>query len=109
VRLLFDQNLSYRLVARPADLFPDSTGLYQLGLAEADDADVWAAARAGGYILVSRDADFGAARRFPGPPPKVIRIAFGTCSVDEVEQALRSLADTLVAFGSDQDRELTLS
>ncbi|MCY7417326.1 MAG: DUF5615 family PIN-like protein [Chloroflexi bacterium] len=45
MRLLFDQNLSYRLAARLADLFPDSSGLYQLGLAEADDADVWAAAR----------------------------------------------------------------
>lgn len=58
MKLLLDQNVSPQLVARLADLFPDSAHVYMLGLDRASDADVWLYARDHGYIVLSKDADY---------------------------------------------------
>ena len=41
MRLLFDQNLSHRLLAALDDLFPLSLHVRLLGMAEADDITIW--------------------------------------------------------------------
>ena len=41
MKLLFDHNLSPRLVNRLADLFPESAHIYMLGLEQSDDREVW--------------------------------------------------------------------
>lgn len=41
MRLLFDQNLSHRLLGAIDDLFPGSLHIRLLGLAEADDLTIW--------------------------------------------------------------------
>ena len=58
MRLLFDQNLSHRLVSLLADQFPGSRHVRELGLERVEDAVVWSAARAEGFAIVSKDADF---------------------------------------------------
>lgn len=58
MRLLFDQNLSYKLCHKLADLYPESTQTGVFGLACADDRAVWEAARNNGFALVTQDADF---------------------------------------------------
>jgi len=46
VKLLFDENLSRKLVERLEDLFPGSTHLAFEGLLTAPDIDVWNDAKA---------------------------------------------------------------
>ena len=46
MKLLFDQNLSFKLSQRLADLFPGSSQVQLLGLAEADDQALWHYAQA---------------------------------------------------------------
>jgi predicted nuclease of predicted toxin-antitoxin system len=41
MRLLFDQNLSHRLVSDLEDLSPNSAHVRLLGLSEADDLTIW--------------------------------------------------------------------
>jgi predicted nuclease of predicted toxin-antitoxin system len=41
VKLLFDHNLSYRLVSALQQDYPDSTHVRDVGLSTASDADVW--------------------------------------------------------------------
>jgi predicted nuclease of predicted toxin-antitoxin system len=41
MKLLFDQNLSFKLCERLADLFPDSSQVRLAGLETADDRAVW--------------------------------------------------------------------
>jgi hypothetical protein len=41
MKLLFDENLSFKLCARLSDLFPGSRQVQLVGLAEADDAAIW--------------------------------------------------------------------
>ena len=57
-KLLFDQNLSPKLVKRLAELYPSSDHLDLLGLGTADDAFIWEQARRNGFVVVTKDADF---------------------------------------------------
>jgi predicted nuclease of predicted toxin-antitoxin system len=41
MKLLFDENLSYKLVRLLAHLFPDSVHVRDVGLKAADDSEVW--------------------------------------------------------------------
>jgi len=58
VKLLFDQNLSFKLCTLLSDLFPDSKPVRQLGLDQSDDRIVGPHAKDNGFMLVSQDSDF---------------------------------------------------
>ena len=45
MKLLFDQNLSPRLVRLLADIFPDSDHLREVGLRDEPDASIWRSQR----------------------------------------------------------------
>jgi predicted nuclease of predicted toxin-antitoxin system len=79
MKLLFDQNLSPRLVARPADLYPDSARVYPLGLDLVTDLEVREFAGREGFLIVTKDADFSDLCLLRGFPPKVIWIRRGNC------------------------------
>ena len=72
MKLLFDENLSFRLCQRHVDIFPGSSQVRLIGLSKADDRAVWDYAGINGYTLVSLDADFAERAALVGPPPKVI-------------------------------------
>lgn len=90
MKLLFDHNLSPRLVNRLNDLFPGSNHIYMLGMDQADDRDVWAYARNNGFTIVTRDSGYSELSIVQGFPPKVIWIRRGNCSTTEIEMILRS-------------------
>ena len=71
-KLLFDQNLSPKLINRLADLYPNSDHLDLLGLGTADDALVWEHARRNGFLVITKDADFADLSVLRGFPPKVV-------------------------------------
>src|SRR5260221_13841629 len=77
MKLLFDQNLSFKLCGQLTAHFPNSGHARLLGLAEADDRALWQFAGANGYTLVTLDADFAELAALRGPPPKVIWLRCG--------------------------------
>ena len=80
MKLLFDENLSPRLVGLLATLFPGSAHVREIGLAQADDDAVWSYAKTHGFVIVSKDADFHQMSFVLGSPPKVIWIQRGNCT-----------------------------
>jgi len=102
MKLLWDHNLSPRLVRRLADVFPGSLHVAAVGLAAADDAQVWAFAAAHGCAIVSKDSDFLQRSILFGPPPKAIRIRCGNCSTAEIEALLRRRSGQVQAFLLDE-------
>jgi predicted nuclease of predicted toxin-antitoxin system len=101
LKLLFDQNLAPRLVARLAELFPGSEHVGEAGLAMADDKAVWDYAKAGGFAIVSKDADFRQLSFLYGSPPKVVWLRVGNRSIAQIEALVRAHAADLEAFDSD--------
>jgi predicted nuclease of predicted toxin-antitoxin system len=90
LKLLFDANLSPKLVKRLAELFPDSLHVFETGLARfTPDETIWEYARANGFIIVTADADFLALANSRGAPPKVVRLENCTYRTSHVEALLR--------------------
>ena len=103
MRLLLDQNLSFKLCARLADLFPGSSQARLLGLDRASDRELWDHAAAAGFVLVTQDADFAEMAALYGPPPKVVWLRGGNRTTPAVEATLRRHAGLLSAFAADRE------
>jgi len=96
--LLFDENLSPRLVDRLADIYPGSTHVSNAGLDNALDKTVWEYARENDFMIVTKDADFSEMSLISGFPPKIIWIRRGNCSTREIENLLRMSYDAVAAL-----------
>jgi predicted nuclease of predicted toxin-antitoxin system len=88
LKLLFDQNLSPKLVRSLSDLFPGSIHVQTVNLDTANDSVLWKFAREKGFIIVSKDVDFSDLSVIAGYPPKVIWIRRGNCSTKQIEAIL---------------------
>ena len=103
MKVLFDENVSPRLVAALTDVFPGSVHVRDIGLARATDAAIWVYARDRGLTIVSKDSDFHQVSFLRGPPPKVIWIRRGNCSTADIETLLRSNRTEILAFEADEE------
>lgn len=103
MKLLFDHNLSPKLVKRRLDLYPASDHVWNLGLEEADDVEIWEVAREGGFCIVSKDSDFSDIAATQGFPPKVLWIRRGNCSTQDIEEILRR-DHALISALEDEDQ-----
>jgi predicted nuclease of predicted toxin-antitoxin system len=101
MKLLFDENLSHKLVRLLADLFPNSIHVREVGLKAADDPVVWEYAKNNGLMIVSKDSDMHQRSFVFGYPPKVIWVRLGNCSTSDVEQLLRRHFAAIKAFYED--------
>jgi predicted nuclease of predicted toxin-antitoxin system len=101
MKLLFDQNLSFRLCQDIADIFPGSSHVRILGLDEADDRGIWDYAKANGFTIVSLDADFAEMAALLSPPPKVVWLRVGNQSTARIAMFLRRSADLILTLESD--------
>lgn len=109
MKLLFDANLSPKLVGRLSDLFSGSTHVFDTDLVrDTPDLAIWKYAAANGYAIVTADSDFIGLSQEYGYPPKVIRIEKCTFRTAEVEALIRRNAIRIVEFETSEAAVLTL-
>ena len=101
MKLLFDENLSRRLIARLAELYPGSAHVADFDLLERPDREIWDYAQASGFIIVTTDADFYELAAALGPPPKVIWLRRWRHPTRDAEFVLRRDAIRITEFASD--------
>jgi predicted nuclease of predicted toxin-antitoxin system len=77
LKLLFDENLSFRLPRVLADLFPESLHVEDMGLDQSDDEAIRRYAVEHGFAIVTK-----------GAPPTLVWIRRGNCSTATVESLL---------------------
>jgi predicted nuclease of predicted toxin-antitoxin system len=106
VKLLFDENLSPKLVRVLADAFPDSAHVDPLGLRGATDVALWNLARDGGFAIVSKDNDFRQRVFLDGTPPKVIWLSVGNAGTDVIAGLLLENQERLTRFLADEEEGL---
>jgi predicted nuclease of predicted toxin-antitoxin system len=104
MKLLFDQNLSARLVRRLADIYANSIHVREIGLRDADDSAIWDYARLNGFAIVSKDSDFQQRSLLYGSPPKFIWLRVGNCPVKTIEDLLRKHSVAIHTFGLDDTK-----
>ncbi len=103
MKLLFDQNVSPRLVTRLADLFPGSAHMYTLGLDRTSDEDVWRYASEHDFVVVTKDADFSEMSLLRGFPPKIVWIRIGNCTTQQIEDLLRNHHEEIERMNDDPE------
>ena len=101
MKLLFDQNLSFKLCGRLADLFPGSEQVRRAGLDKAHDRAIWEFAKTNDFVIVSLDSDFADLAALRGAPPKVIWLRCGNQTSDFIEKLFRDHAEAITAFEED--------
>lgn len=103
MKLLFDQNLSYRLCQLLADVFPDSQQVRRAPFDRATDDTIWEFARRDGFTIVTLNSDFADMATLRGAPPKVIWLRCGNCPTAFVERLLRNQAALIAEFADSND------
>jgi predicted nuclease of predicted toxin-antitoxin system len=102
VKLLFDQNISQRLIEKLKDEFPGSAHVKDFRLQSADDEAIWNLAKQEEFTIVSKDSDFHQRSFLFGPPPKVIWIRCGNSSTIEIETILKIHVKDIQSFDNDR-------
>jgi predicted nuclease of predicted toxin-antitoxin system len=98
LKLLLDENLSPRLAAALADLYPQSKHVSGCGLKSASDDDIWEYAKLNGFAIVSKDSDFNERSVLRGSPPKVIWLRIRNCTTARAEFVLRNSFAQIQSF-----------
>jgi predicted nuclease of predicted toxin-antitoxin system len=77
MKLLFDQNISYRITRLLNSSFPDCKHVKDVGLNEKSDTEIWEFAKMHNFVIVTFDADFYDLAVIKGIPPKTIWLRMG--------------------------------
>lgn len=90
MKLLFDQNISFRIISKIENNFPEAKQVRQLGIENYSDMDIWKFAKEMNYTIVTFDGDFYDLSNFNGFPPKIIWLRFGNTKTDFIANILNS-------------------
>lgn len=101
MKLLFDENLSFRLARELADVYPESAHVRDVGLRGAEDRRIWEYATEHGFVIVSKDTDFYQRSLVHGSPPKVVWLRVGNVPTAVVVGLLRSRHEAIRVFLDD--------
>ena len=80
MRLLFDQNISHRILKLLSPQFLESSTVKAEGLINASDLEILEFAKHNNFTIVTQDSDFNDLNILKGFPPKVIWIRTGNIS-----------------------------
>lgn len=103
MRLLFDQNISFRIDDLIASEFPEAKQVRELQLEDCKDIEIWAYAKDNGFCIVTFDADFIDISNLKGSPPKIIWLRTGNTSTKSIAQKLKERKDVIVDFFEDDE------
>ena len=108
MKMLFDQNISRRLVREMDVAFPGSQHVADVKLMTEDDEIVWKYAADHGFAIISKDSDFFHRALLRGHPPKVIHLRVGNCSTRHIRNLLIDNVSLIYEFISDPIESLLI-
>lgn len=103
MKLLFDENVSPKLVRKLASHYPGSTHVADVGLQGASDSQVWDYCRIHSFTLVSKDSDFRDRSFVKGAPPKVVWLDVKNAGTESIADLLRENRERVSAFAESSD------
>jgi predicted nuclease of predicted toxin-antitoxin system len=101
MKLLFDQNISFRIINRISDIFPDSKQVRELGLENSKDVQIFEFAKKNNYTIVTFDSDFCDLVTIRGFPPKIIWLRTGNSTTNKLESLIRKNKELIQIFLSE--------
>ena len=101
MKLLFDANISFRIVKHLLTLYPDAKQVRELGLEKSSDKQIWNFAKENHYSIVTFDADFYDLVTLYGHPPKIIWLRHGNTSTQNLVKSFEQHFEVIKSFLTD--------
>ncbi len=108
MKLVFDQNLSFKLAPILDSVFPGSKHVKDFGLTGKDDEAIWILALEQSFVIVSKDTDFLHRSLLRGHPPKVIQLRVGNCSTRHIHELFIHEEETINEFLNNTNEALLI-
>lgn len=103
MKLLFDENISYRIIKKIETHFPESKHISNFSKQVLKDFQIYQIALEQNYSIVSFDEDFFELQLLKGYPPKLIWLRFGNSSTQQIVDCLISKKDQISEFLSNDE------
>ncbi|MAY83563.1 MAG: hypothetical protein CMP59_05450 [Flavobacteriales bacterium] len=103
MKLIFDQNISFRILKKLNPAFEDSLHVSEARLNNANDSDIWKFAKKHHFTIVTFDADFYDISIMKGHPPKIIWVRSGNSTTDSLAKLLNKNQEVIEEFLSSKD------
>jgi len=98
MKLLFDQNISFRVIKKLDANFYGSCQVRELGLQQFSDKQIWTFAKENDFSIVTFDSDFFDLANLYGHPPKIIWLRTGNRTTTEIVELLISKSELINDF-----------
>ncbi len=98
MKLLFDQNISFRLIKHIINIFPESKQIRELGLENSTDIEIFDFAKNNDFTIVTFDSDFCDINILKGFPPKIVWIRTGNTTTKSLKNLIRNKSDLIKLF-----------
>lgn len=98
MKLLFDQNISFRVSKKLTNQFPACKHVSDCGLMDCSDSDIWEYAQKNNYSIITFDSDFYDISLINGHPPKIIWTRSGNLSTKELVNLFMHNKNTIELF-----------
>lgn len=103
MKLLFDQNISFRVVKGLQNVFPQAEQIRVLNLENLTDREIWEYAKREGYTIVTFNSDFYDLTLVLGFPPKVVWLRLGNTSTVNLTKMLIENQSLITEFIENPD------
>jgi predicted nuclease of predicted toxin-antitoxin system len=99
MKLLLDQNISYKAIKSLSPYFTEVVQVGRVGMGQTEDAMIWQYALTHEYILLTFDAYFQNRNIQAGHPLKIIRLYLTNNTVSNVIRLITENIETIRIFG----------
>ncbi len=103
MKLLFDQNISFKILPLIQDFFLESSTVLHLNLQDASDLTIFHYARENGFTIVTFDSDFVDLNIVKGTPPKIVWLRTGNLTTKSIAHLLKTHQESLTYFLNQQE------
>ncbi len=108
MKLLYDENISPRLVSLTREFYPGSVHVCDAGLGGTSDLRIWEYARDHDLMIVSKDDDFRQRSLVEGAPPKVVWLQVGNAATNTICELLLQRRSQLQEFYADSESSVLI-
>lgn len=108
MKILLDQNISYRIVSLLKPTFAECDHVNDVNLNNRSDKEIWEFAKSNDYVIVTFDADFYELALLNGIPPKIIWLRIGNASTLTISHFLLQNKELILEFGNTENKNICL-
>jgi predicted nuclease of predicted toxin-antitoxin system len=101
MKLLLDQNISFRIIKKVRGHFLDVQSVKENNLENTDDFKIWEYARQNGFTIITFDEDFFNIQLLKGFPPKIIWFKTGNLDKNQFTEFLIAQKEIICSFIED--------